>query len=386
MPEPIRLLELRSTYKWGGGPDKTILNSALLHDPDLLNVTVAYLRGADDDEFTLGDRGRAMGLDIVEISEERRFDWRAFRELVATIDRKRIDIVHGRDYKSNVYALLIKRLFNRRLKIVTTAHGWVGSGLKLRAYYALDRIIKSRFDRNFILFRDQVDEFLVKPDPATTIVIHNAIDPEDWSPDAVEPGRFRGELDALHVPSDATLIGTVGRIMPEKDILTMVEVAEELVKRRGRKAVFVLVGEGKTKDYERRVQQAVRRAGLTDVFLLVGPRSDPKPVYRDLDIFLLTSIKEGFPNSVLEAMAMRVPAVVSAVDGIPEILEHEKSAMLCRPGAVSRFADSLEAVMDDTALRERLQDEARTLTETSLSFSYRLKRMEEEYARLMAEG
>ena len=54
---------------------------------------------------------------------------------------------------------------------------------------------------------------------------------------------------------------------------------------------------------------------------MLGVRFDLKQIYRDLDIFIMTSLQEGFPNALLEAMAMKVPSIVSGVDGIPEILE-----------------------------------------------------------------
>lgn len=377
---PIRVMELRSTYRWGGGPDKTILNSARLHDPSVVWTLLVYLRSDWDNEFVLADRARKMGLNIVEIVESRVIDWAAFRRIVSLVGEQRIDVIHSRDYKSNLYALLAKTFFHPSVRIVTTAHGWVGSGLKLKCYYTLDKLLVASFDRNFILFRSQTRDFIHKPKPHRTVVIHNAIDPEEWRPDSRTCGSFRREIG---VDRDKLLVGYVGRIMPEKDILTMVRVADEIVHQRRIPAVFVLVGESKSEGYDKAVRAAVAEHRLEHSFRLLGKRDNTKYVYQDLDIFLMTSLQEGFPNSLLEAMAMGVPSVVSAVDGIPEILEDGKNGWICPPGDAAAFAGGIQQIVDDPACSKEMADRSRAKVERELSFARRLRKMEREYLRLM---
>ena len=75
---PVRLLELRNTYKWGGGPDKTILLSAARHDPSRVSVVVAYVRDANDHEFKIAEKAHALGLTFYEIEERGKFDLACF--------------------------------------------------------------------------------------------------------------------------------------------------------------------------------------------------------------------------------------------------------------------------------------------------------------------
>src|SRR5262245_41816374 len=77
----IRLLELRNTYKWGGGPDKTVLLSAERHDRTLVDVVVAYIRDVRDTEFCITDKARARGLTFYEIEERGKFDPRVLHAL-----------------------------------------------------------------------------------------------------------------------------------------------------------------------------------------------------------------------------------------------------------------------------------------------------------------
>lgn len=376
---PLKLMELRSTYRWGGGPDKTILNSALMHDKERISTLVVYLRSNWDSEFSIGDKARKMGLNYVEIIENKVIDFDAFRKIIDLIRKNDIDILHSRDYKTNLYALLIRKFFCKNIKIVTTAHGWVGKGLKLSLYYTLDKLIVASFDRNFILFKDQVNLFIRKPKPSRTVVIHNAIDPDAWSKARAEKGILRKEFS---IPEPSKIIGYVGRIMPEKDILTMVDVADQLINRKKIDAFFILVGESKDYSYHQKILKKITSFNLQNRFLMIGTRTDLVNVYSDFDIFLMTSIQEGFPNSLLEAMAMEVPSVVSSIDGIPEIIENNQNGVLCNAKDVKAFSKSIQLLLNDNKLYSSIFENARTIIENRLSFQHRLRKMENAYESL----
>ena len=107
--EPIRVLELRSVWGTGGGPEKTILLSAARHDRRRFEVTVCYLRDRRDRVFRIGERARSMGVEYAEVVERHSFDpaiWPALRNLVRS---RRIDVVHAHEYKTDLLALLLAR-------------------------------------------------------------------------------------------------------------------------------------------------------------------------------------------------------------------------------------------------------------------------------------
>ena len=382
LKRPIRVMELRSTYRWGGGPDKTILNSAACHDASKLETLIVYLRSDWDKEFVLAQRGREMGLNVVEVVEKRVIDFASLQKVISLSREHSIDIIHSRDYKANLFALIIRTFFNRSVKIITTAHGWVGKGYKVSFYYGMDKVLASFFDRNLLLFKKQVNLFIRKPNPQKTIVVHNGIDYRDWDPENVTGGSFRSEMS---IPERTTLIGFVGRIMPEKDILSLISVADEVINHRKRDALFVCVGESNSPHYERAITNRIKACKLEERFKLLGLRFDLKQIYRDLDVFIMTSIQEGFPNSLLEAMAMKVPSIVSGVDGIPEILEDQIHGIILSPGDITGFADAIEKLIDNKNFAKTLVINSRKKVENELSFEYRLKKMEKIYCDLFME-
>lgn len=376
----INLMDLRSTYRWGGGPDKTILNSAKQHDPAIVKTTVVYLCSDWDTDFSLGAKAREMGLNIVEIIEHGAFDRKAFLEVVRIVREQKIDIIHSRDYKTNLYALLIRYFFQKSVKIVTLAHGWVGSGFKLQFYYTIDKVLASFFDRNLLLYKAQRDMFIRKPNRDKTTIVFNGIDPLDWSRRNISTDTLRQELN---IPSEQKIIGFVGRIMPEKDIISMLAVADELINKRKIDCVFVLIGECRDTAYQKTLDKSISQTNLESRFLRIGTRTDLKQVYCSFDIFLMTSLQEGFPNSLLEAMALEVPSVVSAVGGIPEISVNKKSGYICQPKDIQGFANAIHAMLDNPEQTKKMVDFARKMVETKLSFENRLRRMESIYTEMM---
>ena len=93
----IRLLELRNTYKWGGGPDKTILLSAEQHNSDRVEVVVAYVRDAKDQEFRIGEKAQAKRLIFYEIEERNKLDLRVLQKLSEIIAQHDINLIHAHD-------------------------------------------------------------------------------------------------------------------------------------------------------------------------------------------------------------------------------------------------------------------------------------------------
>ena len=135
----VRLLELRNTYKWGGGPDKTILLSAERHDRSRVETVVVYVRDVRDREFSVGEKARAKGLTFYEIEERGKLDLRVLAALRDIVVRHDINLIHGHDYKSDLFAFLLRQWLRRRqLRLVSTAHAWVMLRVKGRPLSPLD--------------------------------------------------------------------------------------------------------------------------------------------------------------------------------------------------------------------------------------------------------
>jgi len=376
----VRLLELRNTYKWGGGPDKTILLSAEKHDSRRVSVVVVYIRDVRDHEFQITEMARGRGLTYYEIPESGKFDLRVLRALREIIICHDINMIHGHDYKSDLFAYVIRHLmWKRPLALVSTAHAWVMMGRKGALYRQLDLFLMKRFDHLFAVSKATKKEMLAAGIPESKItVIYNGIDTEAWARVHVK-NTLR---DDLGIPVSSPVIGYVGRIMPEKDLETWIRAAA-IVAERYSEARFVLVGEGRDGTTLDELKSLAQSLGIETQLIFPGFRRDLPRVYSSFDIFVMSSLREGLPNSILEAMALGVPVVTTDVAGAKELVVNEVTGFVVAQKDYRTLASSILKILDHDSLRLRMGQSGRSRVETEFSFLQRLRSIEDQYCRIL---
>lgn len=379
----IRLLELRSTYKWGGGPDKTILLSAERHTKSRVSVVVAYIRDARDHEFVIGQKARDRGLTFYELVEHGKLDLRVLQAIRDIVIRHDINLIHGHDYKSDLFAWLVRlSMWRRRIALVSTAHAWVILGLRGALYRRLDLFLMKRFDRLIAVSHATKAEMVAGGVPVEKIrMIHNGIDTEAWSPRR-RTSAFREELG---LAGAFPVIGYVGRINSEKDLETWLHAAS-IVARKYPQSRFVIVGDGRDGVTGAGLQRLTSELGIGEQVLFPGYRSELQSVYSAFDIFMLSSRREGLPNSLLEAMAMGLPVVTTDVAGAKELVANGQTGFVLPQGDASGLGRALLALVEDSQLHQRMGEEGRKRVEREFSFGNRMRLIEDFYTEVLGIG
>ncbi len=227
----------------------------------------------------------------------------------------------------------------------------------MRAYNQLDRW-SLRAARRVITvsvsFRDELARFGI--DRSRIEVVHNAIDPE-WGREERAP-RARSELRArLGIDPREKVIVTVGRLSAEKDHQTLLRAVSDLAQDGAEYRIrLVIVGDGPERE---KILQTSRELGLSDSVILTGQVPSAAPYYAIADLAALSSVTEGSPNALLEAMASGVPVVATRVGGIPEIVTHGESGLLTAPGDHRALAQALGTALADKAVARKLSEQAR---------------------------
>jgi glycosyltransferase involved in cell wall biosynthesis len=158
------------------------------------------------------------------------------------------------------------------------------------------------------------------------------------------------------------IIGAVGRISPPKNYKDFVRIAKELCRRRD-DLYFVIVGEG---ELRAELEEFIKEQEMTDKILLMGLRLDVNVLLRVFDVLLLTSLWEGLPRVLPEAMYCGVPIVSNAIDGVKEIISDEINGILIKPLDINGACDSIEKLLKDEDLRNRIIENGK---ESSLEYS-----------------
>ena len=122
------------------------------------------------------------------------------------------------------------------------------------------------------------------------------------------------------------------------------------------------------------LQALIDELGRGERIRLLGFQKDVIPLYEAMDLFVLSSLREGLPNVVLEAMALEVPVVATRIAGIPRLIEDGKNGLLADPGAVEPLAEAVARLVDNRELRIAFQKEGRATVETRYGFQSRVNK------------
>lgn len=139
------------------------------------------------------------------------------------------------------------------------------------------------------------------------------------------------------------LVGYVAALTPEKDHETFLQAAHWLV-QRGMSIGFLLAGEGKDRKL---LEERVKELGLSGHVFLIGFCKEIPALLKQLDVLLFTSVKEGFPITILEAFFMRVAVVTTEAGGIAEMVENGETGFKLPVGAAQQLAEKTALVLQD---------------------------------------
>ena len=282
--------------------------------------------------------------------------------------RLRPDLVHSQNLGMGAPAFLGKKLWRRPYVV------W-GQGTDVYLPWLFKRAISRPVLGNadsVIGLTEDMRARLQEMCPRDVEVIPNGIDLESYEGLPLKAAA-RAQL-ALCV--DEKIIAFVGTLLAIKGLRYLVE-AMRSVRREDATARLVLVGDGVERQ---RLELLVRERGLGDCVTFVGRvYNDVVPHYLAAsDVFVLPSLSEGFPVTILEAMAAGAPIVASRVRGLPEIVEEGQNGFLVEPGSPEQLADRILLLLGDDDLRARISANNR---EKAKAYSWEsvVDRLEEVY-------
>lgn len=372
------VLDARVVSGTGGGPEKTILNSPRFLLPAGFRNICAYMHPPGDPGFEeLRQRAELKQAPLLSVPDRGAWDWKVIGEFLNICRRERVKIWHGHDYKSNALGLLLKRFWP--MKLVTTVHGWVKHTKRTPLYYGIDRWCLPRYESVICVSDDLYRECLDIGVPAQRcVLIENGIDTEEYTRSkTVEEAKRR-----FNYPPERFLVGAVGRLSEEKGFEVLIRAVDGLI-ARGIDVGLWIIGEG---DQKQALQGLITKLGQSGRIRLLGYRPDTLELYQAMDVYALSSYREGLPNVLLESLALEVPTVATRVNGVPRLIRNDENGLLVEPGSSDELGRAIENILLNQDLRNRLQLAGRRTIETSYSFAVRMEKVRAVYDKLLHVG
>lgn len=334
-----------------------------------LEPVIASIGAIGEPEKPLEAEAGRRGIDIHPFRMRPGPNYPGARRILHFARQRGIDVLHLHGYKGNIlFGFLPRRLLE--LPRVTTLHGWTNTGRfnRMWFYEALDAV-SLRFMDAVVLVNDRMREHpRIRGRHALRLrVIPNGIPAEPQSGTDVEER-------VAHFCSGKPVIGTIGRLSPEKGHAFLLE-AVKLLEPVFPDLRVLIIGEGRLRASLARQAAAI---GLESRLLITGYKDRAWEYFPRMDLFVLPSLTEGLPITLLEAMRAGCPIVASAVGGIPGALENGAAGALVAPGDPQGLAKAIHRVLESPDMGKRLGATARTIFRRRFSS----RQMAERYADL----
>jgi glycosyltransferase involved in cell wall biosynthesis len=336
-----------------GGPAIHAVLTAKGLDPRRFR-TVLVTGSIEPDEgdmsYLLAENGVEGVVSIPSLGREIRplRDLRAAWQIYRLLQRERPEVVHTHKAKAGVIGRLAALASGTPVR-VHTFHGHVLSGYfgrwKSNAFTAIERMLARTTSRLITpsarLADDLATTYRVAPREHFQ-VIPLGFDLSPFEKCEVHRGKLRAELG---LDSTVKLVAIIGRMVPVKDHGTFVAAAQLIAQRRP-DVHFVFVGRGAQ---EASIRADVRRRGLEARSHFLGWRHDLPVIYADLDVAALSSVNEGTPVSIIEAIASGLPVVATEVGGVPDVLRNGARGALVPPRDPQAMAAAIERAFSPEA-------------------------------------
>lgn len=301
-----------------GGIERKIAAVLPRLNRDLFEVHLCCIR----ERGPLADGLEQSGIPVHLVPFRSRLDPFAMAKLSRLVKRKEISLVHSHMYRSNVPATMLK-LLNPRLKVIGHYHN-VDTWESTRQV-ALDRFLAHRRDMNVAVseaVRRDVQSRLGLPDRLTT-TLYNCVDLAEFRP--LPPEARKEVRESIGIEPQDLVVIMVARLVAQKNQALVLSSAREIL-HAAPTARFVMVGGGPDEELLRRLASDL---GVAQRVVFLGRRDDVPALLGASDVAVLPSLKEGFSNAVLEAMACGLPVVASDVGGNREVIDHGVNGFIC---------------------------------------------------------
>ena len=366
-PRPYHLMQVVYSL-FHGGSERLACELALRLDPSRVRSSVCALYAGGP----LADTLEKAAIRFHIAGRRPGFDWPLIPRLYQLFREEQVDLVQTHHLAQLIYSGVGARLAGARLVHVEHEYFSLKAPRVKRRLRAMGALC-----HRIVAVGDEIEDFLVRVvglPPSKVIVIPNGVDVECYRP------RPRVAREALGLRPWGRLIGHVARLEAEKDQASLLQAFRTVVDTCP-DARLLIVGDGSRRS---ELQGLAGTLGIAERVDFLGPRKDVEDLLPHLNVFVLSSLNEGLPLAILEAMACARPVVATAIGEIPRVVRDGVTGLTVPPGDSAALARAITVVLERPESAATMGRAARQLVEERFSLTSMVGRYQALYESILA--
>jgi glycosyltransferase involved in cell wall biosynthesis len=357
-----------------GGAERLIETSIPHFNRAVFDYEVAYCLPKKNDIVPALERAK---IPVFCVNHKYPFDILGFYRLLRLIHERRPDILHLHLPYTGAIGRVVGRLAGIR-NIVYTEHNVMEVYPLITRFFNL---ITYPLNKTTIAVSEEVKRSIMKhwiSRRTNLVTIRNGVDKEHIV-EVISPEKMKASLG---IPSSHRVVGNVAHIRPEKGQEYLLHAARRVIEQRP-EVTFVIVGREKMAGEISRLKKMSSELGIDKNVIFTGFREDIYDLMGIFDLFILSSLFEGLPIALLEAMSLGKPVVATAVGGIPEVIEDGVNGFLVPAKAPQLLAEKIVQLLKEDDLRTSFSQNAIRTIREHFSLKEMVRKVEEIYLNIM---
>jgi len=351
-----------------GGAETVLINLARYLDRNRFEPSVILHRSG-----WVSERLAEYGIQAEIVPCARSWDVSFLYRFIRKCRELKIDVIHSHLFGAGLYACLAGAIL--RLPVIVTFHNELFLPGRRERFLPLKNFLIRRLADRIVLVADYMrPEYVTmgKYSEAKMTTIYNGIE----FPQRLSESERTALRSKLNLGTDDPLVGHVANFRAPKGHEYLVESASEVAKQVPN-VRFLLIGDPGDGLIKAEVEKLAAQYNIEDNIVILGFRSDVSRLLSLMDVFVLSSISEGHPLSVVEAMAAAKPVVVTNVGGLPEIVDDGHTGYLVQPKNPSALAEKIITLLAQPDLREQMGERAAKSAEGRFSLDAMIQNYEQ---------
>jgi len=387
MPTRIKVTHIITMLELGGAQRNTLYTVEHLNPERFQCQLISGPGGILDEE---AQRLTSRGIDVRFVPSLIRpvrpwSDWWAIFEIKREIKRFKPDIVHTHSSKAGILGRLAAKLPGVPV-IIHTYHGFgfnPTQNLLIRTFYVwLEKIAGWLSKKLIFVSQTNLDEALDRgiAQKDKSIIIRSGIK----RPVRSDENCIMQLKSKIGIPQDAALVSTIGPFKPQKNLKDFIRVAK-LVCDKHESCRFVIVGDGEQRN---ELERMIADLSIKSRVVMTGwlKQVDLETILSASEVFVLTSLWEGLPRSLVEAMSLGLAAVCYQTHGILDLIKDGENGFLFKPGEIEPMARQIYRILEHEGMRRTVGKAAASSIGEEFDIDHMVRQQETLYQDLLASA